>query len=113
MSNDDGHVLDMLRAAALAHEFVRGCSVDDFLADIKTQSAVLHQLTMLGEAVRRVSEGFRAGHPEVPWSDIAGMRNRIVHEYDAVDIDLVWEVLERDLPALIPALKRIAKTEPS
>ncbi|HEX7486491.1 MAG TPA: DUF86 domain-containing protein [Vicinamibacterales bacterium] len=113
MSNDDAYVLDMLRSATLARQFAEGCSEQQFLEDIKTQSAVLHQLTLLGEAVRRISDGFRKLHPDVPWNEIAGMRNRIVHDYDEIDLDRVWEVLHRDLPGLIPALKSIAQTEPS
>jgi uncharacterized protein with HEPN domain len=113
MSKDDGYVLDMLRAARLARQFGHECTEAQFLDDVKTQSAVLHQLTTLGEAVRRVSQSFRDSHPHVPWSQIGGLRNRIVHEYDEIDIDRVWEVIVRDLPVLIIALERIAKPEPS
>jgi uncharacterized protein with HEPN domain len=113
MSRDDGYVLDMLRAATLARDFGTACGQTAFLDDVKTQSAVLHQLTVLGEAVRRVSPPFRDQHPQVPWTSIAGLRSRIIHDYDDIDLDQVWEVVERDLPALIPALELIAKTEPS
>ncbi|MBE3132119.1 MAG: DUF86 domain-containing protein [Acidobacteria bacterium] len=113
MSKDDAYVLDMLRAASLARQFAEGCTEARFLDDVKTQSAVLHQLTMLGEAVRRVSQEFREHHPQVPWGEIAGLRNRIVHEYDEIDLDRVWEVIRRDLPRLIPALEAIAHPEPS
>jgi uncharacterized protein with HEPN domain len=112
MSKDDAYVLDMLRAARLARQFGVECTEQQFLEDIKTQSAVLHQLTMLGEAVRRVSQDFHETHASVPWQEIAGLRNRIVHEYDEIDIDRVWEVIRRDLPPLIAALERIAKPEP-
>ena len=113
MSKDDGYVLDMLRAARLAQQFGDERSQLAFLEDLKTQSAVLHQLTELGEAVRRVSQAFRDAHPEVPWQSIAGLRSRIIHDYDDIDLDQVWEVIRRDLPALIPALEQIAKAEPS
>jgi uncharacterized protein with HEPN domain len=112
MSKDDAHVLDMLRAARLARQFGEDCTEQQFLDDVKTQSAVLHQLTLLGEAVRRVSQEFRDRHADVPWHDIAGLRNRIVHDYDDIDLDRVWEVIVSDLPHLIPALERIAKVEP-
>jgi len=113
MSKDDAYVLDMLRAASLARQFGKACTEAEFLEDVKTQSAVLHQLTVLGEAVRRVSARFRERHPDVPWPQIAGLRHRIVHGYDEIDIDRVWEVIERDLSPLIGALERIAKREPS
>jgi uncharacterized protein with HEPN domain len=113
MSKDDAYVLDMLRAASLARQFAEGCTEAQFLEDVKTQSAVLHQLTKLGEAVRRVSQEFRDRHPQVPWGEIAGLRNRIVHEYDEIDLDRVWEVIRRDLPRLITALEAIGQPEPS
>jgi uncharacterized protein with HEPN domain len=113
MSRDDGYVLDMLRAARLALDFGREHTQMQFLEDVKTQSAVLHQFTVLGEAVRRVSQSFRDAHPQVPWSEIAGLRSKIIHDYDDIDLDQVWEVIERDLPALIPCLELIARTEPS
>jgi uncharacterized protein with HEPN domain len=58
-----------------------------FLSDLKTQSAVLHQLMVLGEAVRRLATGFRESHPEIPWALMAGMRDKLIHAYDAVDLD--------------------------
>ncbi|HEY5616962.1 MAG TPA: HepT-like ribonuclease domain-containing protein [Vicinamibacterales bacterium] len=74
MSRDDAHVLDILTAARRAETFVEGMTDAAFLDDIKTQSAVLHQLTVLGEAARRVSEGFRETHQGVPWKAMAGLR---------------------------------------
>lgn len=111
MSKDDALVLDLLRAARLAIDFTTGYSTQQFLDDLKTQSAVLHQLTLLGEQARRVTAEFRSAHPEVPWAAIAGLRNRIVHEYDSVDVDRVWEVVHRDLAPLIAALQAIAPRE--
>lgn len=112
MSRDDAHVLDILEAARRAEAFVEGMSDTAFLDDIKTQSAVFHQLTVLGEATRRVSQEFRDAHPGVPWKDMAGLRSRIVHDYDEIDLDEVWNILRKDLPALIPQLETIARPEP-
>lgn len=112
MSRDDAHVLDMLEAARRARSFIEGTTDAAFLDDIKTQSAVLHQLTVLGEAARRVSEDFRSTHAAVPWKDITGFRSRIVHDYDEIDLDEVWNILRKDLPALILQLQTIAKPEP-
>lgn len=112
MSRDEAHVLDILEAARRALAFVAGMTDRQFLSDLKTQSAVLHQLTVLGEATRRVSEEFRHKHPDVPWKEMTGLRSRIVHDYDEVDLDQVWAVLDKDLARLIPQLEAIAKTEP-
>lgn len=111
MVRDDAHVLDMLRATRLALEFSAGMDVDGFLLDTKTQSAVLHQLTVLGEAAKRVSAAFRTEHPGIPWRQAAGVRDRIVHEYDSIDLDTVWAILQKELPALAAALEPIARRE--
>lgn len=91
MSRDDANVLDILNAARQALSFVRGMARSAFEEDERTQSAVLYQLTILGEAAKRVSETFRQRHPEVPWRKMAGTRDRVVHEYDRVSVDRVWE----------------------
>lgn len=112
MSRDDVYALDMLIAARRAKSFAEGLSEEEFGSDIKTQSAVLHQLTILGEAARRVSGEFRASHPEVEWGPIAGLRNRIVHEYDRVRLDRVWLVLTGELPQLIVGLEAFVREHP-
>jgi uncharacterized protein with HEPN domain len=79
---DDAHLLDILRAARLAIEFKGPADRAEFLGDAKTQSAVLHQLLIIGEAVKRMSPEFRAAHPEVPWKPIAGTRDKLIHFYE-------------------------------
>src|SRR5205085_279850 len=69
-----------------------------FQADLKTQSAVLHQLLILGEAAKRLSPEFRDAHAEFPWPLITGMRDKLIHHYDAVDLGVVWDTIEKDLP---------------
>lgn len=71
MPRDDAHLLDILKAARLAIEFKGPAEKAEFLEDAKTQSAVLHQLLIIGEAVKRISPESRAAHPEVPWKLIA------------------------------------------
>lgn len=104
MLRDDATLLDIERAGRLALDFVRGLRRDEFLADAKTQSAVLHQLLVLGEAVKRLSAAFRAAHAETPWALMAGMRDRVIHAYDAVDLGEVWKTLEQDIPALLRSI---------
>jgi len=87
MPRDDATLLDILRAARLAVVFIGGLDQSTFLNDLKTQSAVLHQLLVLGEAVKRLSEEFRTSHPAIPWRMVAGMRDKLIHAYDAVDLD--------------------------
>ena len=105
-------MLDVVHAAKQALEFTLGMTAESFLADVKTQSAVLHQLTVLGEAVRRVSGTYREAHPSIPWKEMAGLRSRIVHDYDEVDLDEVWQIIEKDLRTLVQQLDAIARQEP-
>ena len=104
MSRDEATLLDIEQAARLIIEFTRGLDAEVFLDDVKTQSAVLHQLLVLGEAVKRLSPEFRGRHPGVPWALIAGMRDNLIHEYDTVDLDEVWSTAQRDVPRLLLSL---------
>ena len=69
-----------------------------FMADDKTQSAVMRQLEIIGEATKRLSEEFRSLHPDLPWREMAATRDRLVHGYFTVKLDIVWNVVEKDLP---------------
>ena len=108
MPRDDAHVLDILKAASLAIEFKGSADKAAFLADAKTQSAVLHQLLVIGEAVKRLSPEFRAAHPEVPWRLIAGARDKLIHFYEGVDLEEVWKMVTSDLPELIRWIEPLA-----
>ncbi len=109
MTRDDAAVLDILRAARLAQTFVGGIDRDSFLADEKTQSAVVHQLLVIGEAAKRISDATRTAHRAVPWVSMAGMRDKLIHEYDEVDLEEVWQTVVRDLPPLIAALASLGR----
>ena len=108
MWRDDATLLDILRAARLALEFRGRLEKAAFLTDLKTQAAVLHELLVLGEAAKRLSVAFREEHLDVPWKAIAGMRDRLLHGYDDVDLDLVWKTVDEDLPALVKRLEALA-----
>ena len=75
--------------------------------DENLRLALAHLVQVIGEAARRVSNDVREAHPEIPWADIVGMRSKIVHDYMNVDEDIVWEVVTRDLPALVAALEKV------
>lgn len=104
MQRDEATLIDIANAARLALNFSADLTRDEFLEDLKAQSAVLHQLMILGEAVKRLSANFRDRHSEIPWALIAGMRNHLIHAYDAVDLDEVWRTLKKDLPILLAAI---------
>ena len=104
-----GHMLDYAR---LAHSKVAGISREQFDADDTLQFAVTHLIQIVGEAATQISPATRTNHPEVPWTDVAGMRHHIVHDYVNVDFDIVWETATRRLPALIEQLEKFTPPEP-
>lgn len=108
MPRGDAHLLDILKAARPAIDFKGPVDKAEFLEDAKTQSAVLHQLLIIGEAVKRISPEFRAAHPEVPWKLIAGTRDKLIHFYEGVDLEEVWKMVIADLPELIRLIEPLA-----
>ncbi len=108
MPKDDliylGHMLDTTRKAASR---VEGKSLIVFDSDEDLQIVLTHPIQVIGEAARKVSPAFQQAHPEIPWSKIIGMRNRMVHDYMSVDLDVVWGVATVELQSLMPALERL------
>jgi uncharacterized protein with HEPN domain len=102
MAKREDHLLllDMLDAADRMQRYVEGLTAGQFLEDEKTVDAVVRNLEVLGEAANRLSDGFRADHPHVPWRRMIGLRHRIVHEYFGIDLAIVWRILQDDLPSL-------------
>lgn len=80
---------------------------ETFLADEKTQDAIMFNLVILGEAANRISQEFQEEHPEIPWSSMIGTRNIIVHGYDQVKLQIVWDIVSRDLSSLKSSLLRL------
>jgi uncharacterized protein with HEPN domain len=105
MKRDEAVLLDLFRAARLVLEFKQGMDKAAFLDDLKTQSSVLHQLMVMGEAAKRLSDDFRDQHAEIPWRLIAGMRDNLIHGYDIVDLEEVWKTADCDVPQLLAWLK--------
>ena len=73
--------------------------------------ALVRLLEIVGEAAGRIAEDARTRYPEVPWAQIIGLRNRLIHGYDAVDFDILWEIVTRDLPSLVETLERAVRAE--
>ena len=87
--------------------FTDGLTYDRFLADIKSQDAVLRNLEIMGEAAKGLSRGLREKHPDAPWKSMAGIRDRLIHHYFGVNLDIVWDIVSIELPALEPEIKAI------
>lgn len=102
------HMLDHAREAiTLAHDKSRADLDKDRLLEL----ALVRLLEVIGEAASRVPGEVCASYPEIPWSQIVGLRNRLIHGYDAVDLDILWQIIDHDLPPLIAALENILAQE--
>lgn len=111
MQRDSAALSDIAREARLLLEFVAEQDRAAFLGDRKTQRAVLCQLMIIGEAASRLSTAVRGQYPTVPWQQIVGLRNVLIHQYHAVDLELVWVIVRRDIPVLIQALELLIPTD--
>ncbi len=98
------HILENIVSV---EENIRGVDFITFLKDIKTRDAVVREIEIIGEAVKNLPMEFRGKHPEIPWQDIADMRNKIVHEYFDIDWDIVWKTIKEDLPELETQIKKL------
>lgn len=107
MERDRTYLLDILQAAKLAISYVGDKTEQEFLADIQCQDSVIRRCEIIGEAARRVSEATRKEYPELPWSQMIGMRNVLIHEYDDVDLAIVWRTVRIELPRIVKYLEKV------
>jgi len=99
-----GHILESIDRIL---EYTKNLDEDSFADDDKVQDAVLRRIQIIGEAVKNLPEDLRAAHPQVPWRRIAGTRDKVVHDYFGIDIELVWIVVESQLPGLAVDIRSI------
>jgi uncharacterized protein with HEPN domain len=100
MKRDEVYLRHMLDAIDRINGYVAGMPFGEFEFDLMAQDAVVRQLGIIGEAARRVSRSLQEDSPEIPWADIVGMRNILIHDYLEVDLGEVWKTVQDDLPAL-------------
>lgn len=86
--------------------FVQGIDWEVFEQDLMRQAAVIRQFEIIGEAARRISTETQAAIPSIPWAKVIGIRNRLIHEYDAIDLEVIWDTIHLALPGLITAIER-------
>ncbi|NJL52569.1 MAG: DUF86 domain-containing protein [Hydrococcus sp. SU_1_0] len=111
MPRDLQFLLDMLQSAELIIQYTVGCSKDEFVNNIQLQDSVIRRLLVIAEAARRVSQTMRKSLPNIPWQEINGMRNRLVHEYDDINLNIVWDVIQNEIPLFIEQLNLIVPPE--
>ena len=112
MNRDDAALLDIHNAAQRILLFATGLTKSNLAADEEKQSAILYQVIVVGEATKRLSASFRNAHPQIPWRDIAGMRDILAHQYDRVNLNTLWGVIHEDIPELIELIAPLLPTEP-
>ncbi len=111
MQRDSAYLVDIQLMAKDAIQFTEGMDYETFLEDRKSQLAVVRCLEVIGEATKRLSETFRKNYPSIPWANMAGMRDVLIHAYDRVDLERVWTTIREDLPPLIKTLDSLVPPE--
>jgi len=111
MSRDDAYLIDILESTRAAIEYVRGKSWEKFSKDSILQDAVVRRLEIIGEAAGRVSTVTQKKYPKLPWQAMKGTRNRVIHEYDSIELDIIWDIIQNDLPHVVKELEKIIPSE--
>jgi len=80
---------------------------EDFLEDTKTQDAVIRNLEIIGEAAKNITDELKEKHPQIPWKDLAGIRDKLIHHYFGVNLEIVWTIIDEDLPQLRKEIRQV------
>jgi uncharacterized protein with HEPN domain len=110
MKKDDRIYLDhILESFTKAIQYLNNVSYEAYMADEEKQDAIIRKIEVAGEATKRLSSEIRKKYGHVPWRAIAGMRDKLIHDYFNVDLEMVWETATKDIPSLIPEIETILK----
>lgn len=102
---------DIVDAMDKVEDFTKDMKYEEFIEDDKTTFAVIRALEIIGEAVKKMPPSIKKQHPQIPWKDMAGMRDKLIHEYFGVKTKVVWETIKQDIPPLKPLFQRILAEE--
>ena len=100
-------IRDIVESIERIISYTRNTAYNDFVHDHKTQDAVIRNIEIMGEAVKSLSEKTRIDNANIPWNNIAGTRDKLIHDYFGVNIDIVWNIVKEEIPGLLPKIKVI------
>lgn len=101
------YLADIIHAIDLIEQFTHGIDRHAFMHDEKTVFAVIRCLEIIGEAVKRIPQDFRETHSQIPWKIMAGMRDRLIHGYDIVNYEIIWNTIQKDIPGIKPDIEQL------
>ena len=105
--NNGDYIQDILDAIKDVRDFTKGMKFEEFIEDRKTINAVVRSLEVIGEATKKIPNDMRTEYPDIPWKRMAGMRDKLIHDYFGVDLEIVWEVVKTELPPIEPLIQRV------
>jgi len=105
------YLADIWESIKMIEGYISNISEKDFYSNCQVQDAVIRRLEIIGEAVKNIDDEFRSRFPQIPWKEVAGMRDIIAHEYFGVKLERIWDVVKRDLPGLKNKIKSIIQKE--
>jgi len=103
------YIEDIINAMEKSTNFIKDLSYKKFIQDDKTVFAVVRALEIIGEAVKSIPNNLRKKYPEIPWKDMAGMRDKVIHEYFGVKLSLVWKTVKEEMPPLKPLFEKMLR----
>jgi len=108
MNKDPGVLLEhILECIDLIEDYSDGIAEAEFMKSVSLQDQIIRRIEIIGEAVKNLPDELKKEHPEIPWRDIAGLRDIVVHQYFGLDLELIWDVVEKDIPDLKPRISKI------
>ena len=107
IKNDRVYLEHILEAIFKIENFTHKISRFDFDGNVMIQDAVIRNIETIGEATKKISKSFRQSHQEIPWSEMAGMRDKLIHDYLDVEIEVVWKTIEVDIPLLKEMISKL------
>ena len=103
------YIQDITDSIKETEEFTKELSFDDFKQDKKTVNAVIRSLEIMGEAAKKIPDDLRRKYSKIPWKEMAGIRDKLIHEYHGVDLEIIWKVVKEELPPVKPNILKMLK----